>query len=342
MTDFIGVDLTLESYWRSIILYGENVASYKFALAKSLLELASAGKTFITLKELASPFSRHLSEHLGVCDKQIISSSSRFLDKCREFNAGNITTDELIDATVKLGFNNVINAFHNVNRGELPVRFFTDERRSSNKGIALTDNLLEVVERYQYRNLPHEVEARWRLVETAWQLNISRNLIVVSYDNDLGLLFTGNRRRTAITSCRDALSGYQKGKCFYCFDDISIDENAENLADVDHFFPHVLSNYGIADPIDGVWNLVLACKNCNRGKKGKFDRMPHRRFLERLQQRNDFLIDSLHPLRETLIQQTGKNSEQRVRFLWNNYVQAITGRLINTSWSPEFEYPRAF
>lgn len=31
---------SLESYWRSIILFGRNVASYKFALAKSLLELA--------------------------------------------------------------------------------------------------------------------------------------------------------------------------------------------------------------------------------------------------------------------------------------------------------------
>ena len=30
---------SLESYWRSIILFGRNVASDKFALAESLLEL---------------------------------------------------------------------------------------------------------------------------------------------------------------------------------------------------------------------------------------------------------------------------------------------------------------
>ena len=29
-----------ENYWRSVILFGRNVASYKFALAKALLELA--------------------------------------------------------------------------------------------------------------------------------------------------------------------------------------------------------------------------------------------------------------------------------------------------------------
>ena len=140
------------------------------------------------------PFSRHLTEHLRICDKQATSPSSRFLDKCREFNTGAIAQDELIDATVKLGFVNVIDAFHNVNNAELPVRFFTDDRRGT-KGIVLTDHLLELLDRYQYQNLPHEIEARWRLVETAWELNISRNLIAVDYDDDQGLLYTGKNRR---------------------------------------------------------------------------------------------------------------------------------------------------
>ena len=39
---------SLDSYWRSIILFGNNVASYKFALAKSLLEIAPTGKSVIT------------------------------------------------------------------------------------------------------------------------------------------------------------------------------------------------------------------------------------------------------------------------------------------------------
>jgi hypothetical protein len=43
-----------------VILFGRNVASYKFFLAKSLLEIASTGKTEITLEELAKPFSKHL------------------------------------------------------------------------------------------------------------------------------------------------------------------------------------------------------------------------------------------------------------------------------------------
>ena len=37
--NFIDHNPSLETYWRSIILLGKNVASYKFSLAKTLLEI---------------------------------------------------------------------------------------------------------------------------------------------------------------------------------------------------------------------------------------------------------------------------------------------------------------
>ena len=40
---FIDKDPSLETCWRSIIFLGRNVASYKFALAKSLLEIQNKG-----------------------------------------------------------------------------------------------------------------------------------------------------------------------------------------------------------------------------------------------------------------------------------------------------------
>ena len=39
MAIFFENDPTLQNYWRAIILYGQNVASYKFALAKALIDL---------------------------------------------------------------------------------------------------------------------------------------------------------------------------------------------------------------------------------------------------------------------------------------------------------------
>lgn len=65
-----------ESYWRSIILFGRNVASYKFALGKALLELTDKEKTSISLEELALPFAKHIAHHLQLSDKQVTSPSS--------------------------------------------------------------------------------------------------------------------------------------------------------------------------------------------------------------------------------------------------------------------------
>ena len=39
MSEFYEIEPSFENYWRSVILFGRNVASYKFALAKSLYNL---------------------------------------------------------------------------------------------------------------------------------------------------------------------------------------------------------------------------------------------------------------------------------------------------------------
>ncbi|WP_261850509.1 hypothetical protein [Clostridium folliculivorans] len=87
-------------------------ASYKFALADSLLELAPTEKTEISFEELADPYSCHLCEHLKTAPKQVTSRSSQFLDACTKFNKGEILHDELISVTVEKWFNNVIDTFH--------------------------------------------------------------------------------------------------------------------------------------------------------------------------------------------------------------------------------------
>lgn len=239
---FIDTKPSREDCWRSIVLFGRNVASYKFALAKSLLELAPRDSTFVSLDELAVPFAKHVTEHLSRVDKQGTSSSSRFLDACRKYNRGEIDKSALVEQTVALGFQNVIDAFHVVNRRADVTPdtkpFFVDERKTRS-GIVITDELLRLKEEFQFQNLPLEAEARWRLVETAWELDMTPALLRVRYDKESELLFvTGtDRRRIAVTSSRNALDGYQKGRCFYCFRNISIQLLSADLADVDHFLP---------------------------------------------------------------------------------------------------------
>ncbi|RCJ32098.1 hypothetical protein A6769_29195 [Nostoc punctiforme NIES-2108] len=338
---FLAIDPKLEDYWRSIILFGQNVACYKFALAKSLLEIAQTGKTVITLDELSEPYSRYVVEHIGRCEvqNQLTPQLYPFLEGCKQFKKGQITYEQLLEITRREGFKVVLDKFHNV-KGTLPVQFYKKEKGK----IIVTDELFRLLETEQFQNLAPEVEARWRLVERAWELNISRNLISVNYDPDNQLLFTfsDRRRRVDVTSCRDALNGYQKGKCFYSFADISIEPGSTNLADVDHFIPHSLNEY--IRNIDGVWNLVLSSTECNRGERGKFDRLPDIKYLDRLHNRNEFLITSNHPLRETLIQQTGNTPKKRHGFLLYTYntAQTFSGTGRNDGWKSKFEYPATF
>ena len=70
MTEFQINDPSLESQWRALILFGKNSATYKFAFAKSLLELIDKETTSISIKELAKPFSKNITEHLKQSDKQ--------------------------------------------------------------------------------------------------------------------------------------------------------------------------------------------------------------------------------------------------------------------------------
>jgi 5-methylcytosine-specific restriction endonuclease McrA len=333
-TNFVETQPTREDYWRSVILFGANVASYKFALGKALLELAPKPEEFVSLSALAEPFSRHICEHLRQADKQGTSGSSKFLEACRAANRGELTPEQLRDATARLGFNNVIDAFHVVNGAEIPTRFFVDERTGQKKGIRVTDELRRLGEAFQYRNLPAEVEARWRLVETAWELQLPASVLAVSFDPDTERLVVDGRqgRRRDVTGCRDALNGYQRGRCFYCRVNIAV---CEGKVDVDHFLPHTLKERGFPANLDGVWNLVLACESCNRGPAGKWARVPEIRFLERLHTRGEFLIGSHHPLRETLMRQTGETPEARRQFLQAKWNEA-RGLLIHT-WRPEQE-----
>ncbi len=342
MVEFQINDPSIESQWRALILFGRNSATYKFAFAKALLEVVENQRSTISLEELAKPFADSIVEHLKINDKQGNSKSSSFLDKCREFRDGRITDEELYWHTKKLGFVNVVAAFQNIH-GDIILNRFYDVNPSNKKELIITDNLLKIKELFQYKNLNQEVEARWRLVETAWDLSIKPKLLEVQYDSDDSLLYISHKdilRRINITSVRDALNGYQKGKCFYSYQDISINSGDVNLCHVDHFFPHVniLQHHSNNANLNGVWNLVLADKTVNGSKLA---RIPHEKYLTRLYNRNEFYIESKHPLAETIVNQTGNTKEKRRRFLQNQYFIAFENSS-QVKWKPDIELEGTF
>ena len=115
---------------------------------------------------------------------------------------------------------------------------------------------------------------------------------------------------------------------------ISINSNSQNICDVDHFLPHTnkLVHSQNGANINGVWNLVLADSSINRQKSA---RVPEKRFIERLFNRNEFYISSKHPLAETIINQTGLTKDKRKRFLEKHYNLAIENSI--QTWKPNIE-----
>ena len=99
MSKFYELNPSNENYWRAIILFGRNVASYKFALAKSLYDLRKQPNDLVSLEDLAPIFAGHICQHLTTNDKQATSPSSKYLDFCRQYNRNEISHGELIEAT---------------------------------------------------------------------------------------------------------------------------------------------------------------------------------------------------------------------------------------------------
>ena len=129
--NFIGKKPSNETCWRAIILQGKNTASYKFALARALIE-TQGSDTCIEISDLAEPFSKHIADHLLSNSRQSTTKNDgKFISACKDFNKNYITKEQLIEITKKEGFKYVLDAFHNVSRGEVPSRFFM-----------LTNNLL--------------------------------------------------------------------------------------------------------------------------------------------------------------------------------------------------------
>ena len=222
---------------------------------------------------------------------------------------------------------------------ELPVKFYSVDK--NRKQLVLSDDLLELSSLRQFSSLAEEVDSRWSLVEAGWRMKINNRILRINYDSEQRSFYENDLlKRTNITSARSALNGYQKGHCFYCFNTVDIRTGSQHLAEVDHFIPHMLKGYLPDANLDGVWNLVLACKNCNRGHRGKFEKVPKPHLLERLHQRNSFLINSHHPLRETLIAQTGNINADRISFLRDTYNTACSN-IIHT-WEPEQVSPTLF
>ena len=312
------VDPTAQSSWRLAVLMGANTRTYKFALAHALLTMARSGREEVTLAELAVPYAISLGEHaahypqapgienLGEADYlRVLAEETDSVESGQP-------SERLIEATTSSMPSMVMAKFHNLRgSGGVPHRFYEVVGRGSAKKVRLTTELHAVVQGEQASTLSRELDARWALVESAFDAEIGRSLvghgIVVSEDGEIVM---DRVRRSQVARSRDALIGFQHGRCLYCQTPLT---DLATQAHVDHAFPFSLMRrmaWGGPD-LNGIWNLAVSCAQCNLRKS---DRLPSEAEIRLLAERNEYIIGSPHPLRRTIQLQAGRDEAHRRDF----------------------------
>ncbi|WP_409062293.1 HNH endonuclease [Streptomyces sp. SYP-A7185] len=328
---FFSAEPSARSSWRLAILMGANSRTYKFALGEALLEHARHGHTEILLRELAVPYAMSLAEHaakapqapegasIGEADFLGIAAAER--EETRQLGR---PTDLLLDAAVKSMPAMVMQKFHNLRGGsQVPHRFYEVTGSPRRRSVRLTPELLQVAQSDQATGLRAELGARWSIVECSFAAGIGRALVQEGVTvNWPTVELTDKRRRRSIAGVADALLGFQHGRCLTCDDVLDL---ADAVA-VDHVFPYsLMQRYAsvgawTGPDLDVLWNLAPAHEACNSAKS---DRLPRPDELDRLARRNEAIMGSPHPLRQTLrlVLQAAPGSRVSVR--WADFLHEV-------------------
>lgn len=300
---------------RAILIFGKNSATYKFALCNALMQQRPVSQ--LKYSDLRETFLKSFIEHFRLCPSQFQGARETSLIKAsHEYVAGTLSWDRYCEVAERTIYNNVFDAFQNIGNGSLDKKSLLFEHDRGNRKIILTDELNAVLsDPATAAAVLEESQSRWRVVEEAWRVGLSPNLL---YDVNNRLFFRemGNQRvslRSAVTT----LMPYQKGMCFYCGEKLELKavNGDSRFPDVDHFLPHValVRELPEINP-DGVWNLVISCLQCNRGSKGKFDQIPADNFFEKLTRRNVFMAEEhSHSLKYSVLKSLGVSRKEQIK-----------------------------
>ena len=298
-------------FWKGIILFGLNAATYKMALAKTLLQFSLQGKQCIDWYDLSAAYLDNYCQRLAATSRPQQSNPSRitFMERVvKELQLNNISYEQAVSRVAEKGFVDVVPRFHTIGTNkELACNKFYEA--VPGKQISLKDSILgfgaEEVGRLQ-----QEIDARWSLLEGAFTINQSQFELA----NDIRDIYIQHGYdRKPITQNIPFLMGYQGNTCFYCGEELGSDIH------VDHVLPRQVVCH------DEVWNLVLAHDSCNLLKS---DKLVGAHFLEKLVRRNENIMGSNHPWKKKIAQALGSTPAKRSRALTSHYdnVKTVLGR----------------
>ena len=290
--------------WRAIVLYGQNTATYKIALARCIERFVSEGRDQIPPRSLAEAFLDLYVERLQSGKPQLVLPGRlTVMERIVALHGqGTITRDEAIARVAQQAFSDVVPRFHTVYDRPVPIPFYEP---TADGGLVLTDAAFAVFNRDDAEQFGNELNARWDLLEAAFALKREPGHLA----NDARTIYLHQGYdRTRVTHLTPVLHGYQQGRCFYCWEAIPAGDGH-----VDHVIPRQFIQH------DEVWNLVLAHGFCNLQKS---DQLPDQSFVQHLVERNEHLIASNHPLRQDIIGKLGATAEGRRKSVISAYDEA--------------------
>lgn len=310
-------------YWKGIVLYGLNQATYKIALGKTLLALANEGKEVVDWNRLSKVYLDIFVERLSNTDLPQQNNPTRRTKMERivdSLKKGKIDHDTAVIQVGQEAFNDVIPRFQTIGTDKEIVgdRFYHFDH---GKKLYLHDPTFRIHDKSN-QELLDELDARWSLLEGAfsivhgdWQLS-----------NDIRDIYLVNGySRTNITHNIPFLQGYQGNTCFYCGEPIR-----DNDIHVDHVLPRQVIQH------DEIWNLVLSHGICNLHKN---DALVGKHYFEKLVARNENIMGSNHPWKKKITDALGSTPAKRAKSMWGHYENA---RIVlrNNYWESSPSYNR--
>ena len=303
-------------FWRGIILYGLNAATYKIALGKILIELSDQGVEKVDWDLLSKSFFDsyydRIANRIHMPQQSTPGRWTVMESIVKTHLTGNISKTEAIERVGREAFDNVIPRFQTIGRDKDIVADKFYEFKLG-KELIIKDSLHEIVAHYK-KDLLTEIDARWSLLEGAFSLKRGN----FQLQNDvLDIYLSKGYERTNITGNIPFLKGYQGNTCFYCGENIP-----EGDTHVDHVLPRAILNH------DEIWNLVLSHSTCNLNKSD-FVIGPH--YVEKLIARNENIMGSNHPWKDKIKTALGSTPGKRKATLKWHYENVKTS-LNNNFW----------
>jgi hypothetical protein len=301
MTDF-----STKDYWKALILYGLNQATYKIALGKTLLSLANSGQSTVPWDLLSKEFFLQYQQRLtqeSPMPQQATTSRQTVMERIVALHqSGKLSLEDAVQEVGNNAFGDVIHRFDNLGNDEsFKGKFY---RFDFGKELVLTDEL-HVITESSLVELEEELEARWGLLEGAFYIQQENYTL----SNDLRLTYLENGyKRKNISQNIPFLQGYQGNICFYCGEPVQAGD-----IHVDHVLPRQVMHH------DEIWNLVLSHSFCNEHKS---DKLVGEHYMRKLIARNENVVGSNHPWKKKIMGSLGKTPDARRSALQKHYDNA--------------------